>query len=72
MHRSIAGHCRNSVASRYDALSWRYPAKTIATGQGDGPLTVTFFYKHDGFWRQRARVGLVDGPSLGFTQFMLP
>jgi hypothetical protein len=45
---------------------------TFTTGQGDGPLTVTFFYNHDGFWRQRARVGLVDGPSLGFSQFMLP
>jgi hypothetical protein len=45
---------------------------TFTTGQGDGPLTVTFFYKHDGFWRQHVRVGLVDGPSLALTQFMLP
>ena len=45
---------------------------TFTTGQADGPLTITFSYKHDGFWRQHGRVGLVDGPGIDFSQFVLP
>jgi hypothetical protein len=45
---------------------------TFTTGQANGPLTVTFSYNHDGFWRQHGRVGLIGGPTISFTQFLFP
>ncbi len=45
----------------------------FATGEAaDGPLTVTIKHEHDGYWQQTGELGLVDGASLTFTQFILP
>lgn len=41
-------------------------------GEGNGPLEIIFQYEHDGFWHQDARLGLVDGASLEFYQFIFP
>jgi hypothetical protein len=45
---------------------------TFSAGEGDGPLSITFFYENDGFWRQSARLGIVDGATVEFSQFVFP
>lgn len=40
--------------------------------EGNGLMEIIFQYEHDGFWHQDARLGLVDGASLEFYQFIFP
>ena len=44
----------------------------FSVAEGDGPMDITFQYEHDGFWRQDVQLGLVDGASLEFYQFIFP
>lgn len=44
----------------------------FAVGEGSGPMEIVFMYQHDGFWQQDARLGLVNGPSVEFDQFIFP
>ena len=44
----------------------------FAAGDQSGPLTITFLHEHNGYWIEKGRVGIVDGPSVSFTQFVFP
>lgn len=45
----------------------------FSTGEAvDGPLSITLKHEHDGYWQQEGELGLVDGASVTFTQFVFP
>ena len=44
----------------------------FTVGEGRGPLNVSFSYRHEGYWRDRAELGLVNGEPVEFSQFVLP
>lgn len=44
----------------------------IAVGEHGGPLSISLSFEHDGYWRERARLGLVNGDAVEFTQFLFP
>lgn len=44
----------------------------FAAGDESGPLTITFNHEHNGYWIEKGRLGVVDGPSVSFTQFVFP
>jgi hypothetical protein len=45
---------------------------TFPVSEGDGPMEIIFQYEHEGFWQQDIQLGLVDGASLEFHQFIFP
>jgi hypothetical protein len=45
---------------------------TFPVGEANGPMEITFQYEHEGFWQQDIQLGLVDGASLEFHQFIFP
>jgi hypothetical protein len=57
-----------SVEVESDRIVYVFAAGEAA----DGPLTITIKHEHDGYWQQHGELGLVDGASLTFTQFILP
>lgn len=44
----------------------------VAVDRAREPLAVTFHLQHERFGRRSGRVGLPDGSSLSFTQFVCP
>jgi hypothetical protein len=42
------------------------------TGNADAPLVITWFYQHDGYWTVSGAIGIVDGPQVSVSQFILP
>lgn len=44
----------------------------FAVGEGSGPVTVRFSYRHEGYWRDRAELGLVNATPVEFSQFVFP
>ena len=40
--------------------------------QTNDPVAITFHFKPDGYGKTRARLGLVDGPEVTFSQFVYP
>ena len=44
----------------------------FTVGEGSGPLTVTFTYRQAGYWRTTAKLGLVNGGQVEFSQFVYP
>jgi hypothetical protein len=45
---------------------------TFQTGEQAGPYTIAFAYSHNGFWPEKGRLGLVNGETVEFTQFVFP
>lgn len=57
----------DSVELGAERITYVFPV-----GEGDGPMEITFQYEHEGFWRQDIQLGLVDGASVEFYQFIFP
>jgi hypothetical protein len=56
-----------SVEIAPDRLTYEFPV-----GEGDGPFRIAFRMRPEGYWRQQARMGVPDGPTLTFAQFVYP
>lgn len=41
-------------------------------GEGRGQLTLTFTYHHDGYWWDVAKLGLINGDPVEFSQIVFP
>lgn len=44
----------------------------FAIGEGNRPMGITIGYEHDGLWQQEARLGLANGVTVEFSQFIFP
>ena len=44
----------------------------FAVGDQSGPLPITYFYEHNGYWREGGRLGLVNGEAIELSQFVFP